>query len=96
MRKMFSIPMPRRLCTGVFYNRTSKEYCAVGYLLRHICKVSTEECRHGGGESRLAEFLPGFNELREKMVDGNNAARTQKARIASFKKFCGMLGIKLT
>ena len=95
MRKEISIPIPRRLCAGVFYNSRSKQYCAVGYLMRHLCGFSPKREIGWDYEDKLEEILPEYEDLREKIVDGNNDAPTQKARIANFKKFCGMLGVKL-
>jgi len=95
-----TIPTPRRLCIGVFYNSKSKEYCGVGYLLHHITGATAKEVSSEGehfNESKLSKlFGEKYWELREHYVDANNDAPTQKARITSFKEFCGKLGIKLT
>ncbi len=101
MRKEISIPMPRRLCKDELYKPSSKQYCAVGYLLHHVCGVPANRLIGGyyyvPDESikKIHRLLPQSEILWSAMVRKNNQASTQKLRIASFKKFCEKLGVKL-
>ena len=46
-------------------------------------------------DEKLQNQIPTFRKVRNEMVEANNNATTQEARLASFEKYCGIIGVTL-
>lgn len=91
------VKMPLRLANHIYYNSVSKCYCAIGYLVHHLCGVSPTAHRVGAWSEGIVELdrLTGKNTFDSDIMSRNDNAGTQKARLAAFRESCQLLGIEV-
>lgn len=97
---MIKIKMPKRLIREELYDYTSKQYCAIGYVLRHTLGTKPADMGidtvDGVSASRILSNLTGVrvNKYNEWM-EANDFAKTNYERLKVFRSFAPICGFEV-
>ena len=88
------VPMPERLERVDTYNRKTGEYCAVGWLAKHLCDIDCAEVENTDDAFQALRELLG-KQLLIPIWAPILEAHTNEERLAVFRRVCAEIGVEI-